>query len=225
MYPLFDVGLDDRASVPISVRRLGRRSYADACALQERAAGEVAAGAPDRLLFVEHPPVVTLGRGTGPDQLLVSPEALAARGIAVVETDRGGGATYHGPGQVVGYPIVDLRRRGLTVRRYLGALERAVRVVLVGEGMGAFLRPGLTGVWTDAGKVAAIGISVRRGVARHGFALNVDTDLSGFETIVPCGLEQPVVSMRELGWRGRVADLLSALTEALETSFAIGGTL
>ena len=219
MHPLFDVGLDDRAAAPISVRRLGRRTYADACALQEAAAREVAAGAPDRLLVVEHPPVVTLGRGARPDQLLVSPRGLARRGIAVVETDRGGGATYHGPGQIVGYPIVDLRRRRLTVRRYLGVLEDALTTALAAEGIVAYTRPGLTGVWTDGGKIAAIGIAVRSGVARHGFALNVDTDMSGFGAIVPCGLQQPVVSMRQLGWDGRAGDVLGSLVGA------IGGAL
>jgi lipoyl(octanoyl) transferase len=200
----------------LRVRRLGGRSYRDAWALQERAAAAVAAGGVDQLLFVSHPPVVTLGRGTTPDQLLAPPTELAAAGIGVLTTDRGGGATYHGPGQIVGYPLIDLRRRNLTVRSYLRAMEAALVAVLRGEEVAAFTRPGLTGVWTAAGKIAAIGISVRRGVTRHGFALNVDTDLGGFARILPCGLADPVTSMRECGWNGSRAALTAGLAAALE---------
>jgi lipoate-protein ligase B len=200
----------------LRVRRLGGRSCRDAWALQERAAAAVAAGGVDQLLFVSHPPVVTLGRGTTPDQLLAPPTELAAAGIGVLTTDRGGGATYHGPGQIVGYPLIDLRRRSLTVRSYLRAMEAALVAVLRGEGIAAFTRPGLTGVWTAAGKIAAIGISVRGGVTRHGFALNVDTDLGGFARILPCGLADPVTSMRESGWSGSIAALTAGLAAALE---------
>ena len=202
----------------LRVRRLGGRSYRDAWVLQERAAADVAAGGADQLLFVSHPPVVTLGRGTTPDQLLAPPAELAAAGIGVLTTDRGGGATYHGPGQIVGYPLIDLRRRNLTVRGYLRALEAALVVVLRGEGVAAFTRQGLTGAWTVAGKIAAIGISVRRGITRHGFALNVETDLGGFARILPCGLAEPVTSMRESGWRGSTAALTAGIVTALEAS-------
>lgn len=197
------------------VRRFGRLGYRDACLLQDRAAAEVAAGAPDRLLFVEHPPVVTVGRGADPGQLRASVPELESRGISVRETDRGGGVTYHGPGQLVGYPVVALRRRGLSVRGYLGVLEAALVEVLRGEGLEVGVRPGLTGVWNAAGKVAAIGIAVRRGISRHGFALNVDPDLGCFDLIVPCGLPEPVTSMAALGWKGSRAGLPGAIAAAL----------
>lgn len=199
MHPATDHGTGDSTAGGIVVRRLGRRGYADACALQERAARAVERGAPDELLYVEHPPTITLGRGSSPQQMLASPEDLARAGIAVVETDRGGGVTYHGPGQLIGYPIIDLRRRGIGVRDYLRALEGALIVALRVADVDAYARPGLTGVWSDAGKVAAIGVAVRRGVTRHGFALNVGTDLSAFERIVPCGLSEPVTSLARLG--------------------------
>lgn len=199
----------------LTVRRLGRRSYADARALQEAAARAVTGGGLDQLLYVEHPPVVTLGRAAAPGQLVATVAELCRRGIAVVETDRGGGATFHGPGQLVGYPIVDLRRRGLGVRAYLRALEAGLVRALRLEGVDGGVRPGLTGVWSTAGKLASIGIAVRRGISRHGFALNVDPDLSCFGLIVPCGLSEPVTAMRALGWDGEVPQLMNRLAATL----------
>lgn len=195
----------------LRVRRLGRRSFADACVLQGAAVRTVAAGGPDQLLLLEHPPVVTVGRGGGQEQLCVPEAELTRRGVALVDTDRGGGATYHGPGQVVGYPIVDLRRRGLSPRSFLRALEVALAGTLINQGLPVFLRTGLTGVWASEGKVAAIGVAVRRGIARHGFAVNVSVDLDMFDLIVPCGLTEPVTSMRALGWRGERSDLMRGL--------------
>ena len=195
----------------LRVRRLGRQSYADACVLQSAAARTVSAGGPDQLLLLEHPPVVTVGRSGGQGQLLVPAAELTRRGVALVNTDRGGGVTYHGPGQVVGYPIVDLRRRRLTPRGFLRILEVALAGALIEQGLQAFLRTGLTGVWASGGKVAAIGVAVRRGIVRHGFALNVDVDLEMFELIVPCGLTEPVTSMRAMGWRGLRSDLMRGL--------------
>jgi lipoyl(octanoyl) transferase len=199
MHPATYPGPCDRRAGALRVRRYGRCSYADGLALQQRAARAVAAGGADELLFVEHAPVITLGRGTTPDQLRATPGELAAAGIALHATDRGGGATYHGPGQIVGYPIVDLRRRGTGVRDYLRALEAALVTALRGAGVDARLRPGLTGVWAPGGKLAAIGVAVRRGITRHGFALNVTTDLAAFERIFPCGLDEPVTSLARLG--------------------------
>ncbi len=216
MYSLSDLAPDDRRHAGLQVRRLGSRSYADACALQERAVRDVVAGGPDQLLIVEHPPVITLGRGTTAGQLRRPPEALARAGVPVVQTDRGGGATYHGPGQLIGYPIVDLRRSRRTVRQFLRDLEAALVAVLRVEDIDAFVRPGLTGVWTAEGKICAIGIAVRRGITRHGFALNVRTDLSHFDHIVPCGLRQPVTSMDVLGWRGRKGSLGPKLAAELD---------
>ncbi|MGD8331086.1 MAG: lipoyl(octanoyl) transferase LipB [Acidobacteriota bacterium] len=215
MHPATDHDTGDSTAGTIIVRRLGQRGYADGCALQERAARAVAGGAPDELLYVEHPPTITLGRGASPQQMLASPSELADAGIAVVRTDRGGGATYHGPGQIIGYPIVDLRRRGLGVRAYLRALEAALATALSAVGVDAFPRPGLTGVWTRMGKVAAIGVAVRRGVTRHGFALNQAPDLSAFERIVPCGLPEPVTSLAQLGADASPATLQRAIAGAL----------
>jgi len=203
------------STAELCVRRLGRQSYADACALQSAAASAVAAGGPDQLLLLEHPSVVTVGRSGGQGQIRVSAAELKRRGVALVDTDRGGGATYHGPGQVVGYPIVDLRRRRISPRGYLRALEGALAGALIEQGLQVFLRAGLTGVWAPEGKVAAIGIAVRRGIARHGFALNVDVDLEMFDLLVPCGLTEPVTSMRAMGWRGSRCDLMRGLARHL----------
>ena len=220
MYSLSNLAPDDRRHAALQVRRLGSRSYADACALQERAARAVAAGGPDQLLIVGHPSVITLGRGTRAGQLRRSPEALARAGMPVLQTDRGGGATYHGPGQLIGYPIVDLRRSRRGVREFLRNVEAALVAVLRVEDIDAFVRPGLTGVWTAEGKICAIGIAVRRGITRHGFALNVRTDLSHFDHIVPCGLRQPVTSMDVLGWRGRMGSLGPKLAAELDLRLA-----
>jgi lipoate-protein ligase B len=216
MHPANDLSPGDSTATALLVRRLGRRSYADACALQERAAATVQRGGADELLYVEHAPVITLGRGAAPEQLLASAAELAAVGITLVETDRGGGATFHGPGQLVGYPVIDLRRRGIGVRAYLRALEGALVAVLRGADIDAFVRPGLTGAWTRRGKIVAIGVAVRRGITRHGFALNVYNDLSGFDRIVPCGLNEPVTSLQELGWTGDAESLRLGTAVALD---------
>lgn len=220
MYSLSDLAPDDRQLAILQVRRLGSRSYADACALQARAARAVAAGGPDQLLLVEHPSMITLGRGTTAGQLRDSPEALQRAGVPVLQADRGGGATYHGPGQLIGYPIVDLRRSGKTVREFLRDVEAALVAVLRDENIDAFVRSGLTGVWTAQGKIGAIGIAVRGGITRHGFALNVRTDLRHFDHIVPCGLRQPVTSMQTLGWRGRTGSVGCKLAAELELRLA-----
>lgn len=217
MYPATDRPRGDSIALRLRVRRLGVCSFDDACALQERSARSVAAGGDDELLYLEHPAIITLGRGTTQDQLLASRRRLAGAGISVVKTDRGGGATFHGRGQIVGYPIIDLRRRGIGVRSYLRALEAALIAALRSVGVGAFVRPGLTGVWTASGKLGAIGIAVRRGITRHGFALNVETDLGGFANIVPCGLHEPVTSLRKLGWEGEVAEITRGLAAELES--------
>ena len=217
MHPATDLPPCGSSGPRLRVRRFGVCSFNDALALQERSARSVAAGGDDELLYVEHPAVITLGRGTTPDQLLASRRQLAGHGIGVVETDRGGGVTFHGRGQIVGYPIVDLRRRGIGVRSYLRALEAALIAALRSVGVGAFARPGLTGVWTASGKLAAMGIAVRRGITRHGFALNVATDLEAFDKIVPCGLHEPVTSLRKLGWEGDAAQLTRRLVTELES--------
>jgi lipoyl(octanoyl) transferase len=178
----------------------GEMSYAEAFEFQRRLHAERVAGdRPDTLVLLSHPRVVTLGRGSHEENLLRTPEELAAQGYEIHETDRGGDVTYHGPGQLVGYPIVDLRPLGLGPREYLRRLEGSLIDLLATYGIDGRREEGLTGVWTDAGKVAAIGIRISRGVTMHGFALNVTTQLTDFDVIVPCGIKDRSVA--------RLADL------------------
>jgi len=187
---------------PIEIRRLGNVAYAEALALQralveDRRAGRIG----DVLLLVEHPHVLTLGvRGDGGrSHILASAETLVLRGIEVHETGRGGDITYHGPGQIVGYPIVDLQPDRCDVHRYIRDLEE-VLIRAVGElGVEATRVPGLTGVWVGREKVAAIGVRISRWVTSHGFALNVDSDVEYFNLIVPCGIaDRGVTSLERL---------------------------
>lgn len=178
------------------VSDLGRRPYREVLDLQRdlcrrRAAGELAE---DLLLLVEHEPVVTLGRGTRQGSLPIPPTELERRGVSVVEVERGGDVTYHGPGQLVGYPILDLRGHRQDLHWYLRALEDGLGVALGTLGIEAGRRPGLTGVWTAGRKIASIGVHVKQWVTFHGFALNVTTDLTGFDLIVPCGIENVVMT-------------------------------
>jgi lipoyl(octanoyl) transferase len=178
---------------------LGRLGYREAWDRQlayverlKRGAGE------DRLLFVEHPHVVTLGRNARIENVLASPERLMQLGIELHETDRGGDVTYHGPGQIVGYPLLDLTKWKRDVAAYLRALEEVLILVLADYGLRGERSPGATGVWVGDAKVAAIGVHLSRWITSHGFALNVTTDLSYFSHIVPCGLSRPVTSMERL---------------------------
>ena len=164
----------------------GRVAYEDGVALQERLrdrrqAGEIA----DALLLLEHDPVYTKGRRTAPGDLPMGEEWYRRRGIAVAESDRGGRVTYHGPGQLVGYPIMQV----VDVLEYVRTMERALIAALADEGVGAEVRDGLTGVWVGDGKIGSIGVHVSRGVTTHGFAVNVDNDLEPFAWVVPCGIE------------------------------------
>jgi len=153
--------------------------------------------APDTLLLVEHPHVLTLGRRAKPEAILASAEELAARGVTVHETNRGGKMTYHGLGQVVGYPVINLSPDREDVHKYVRDLEEALMRAMGDFGIDAFRIHGLTGVHTPRGKIAAIGVHIARWVTTHGFALNVNTDLSYFNLIVACEGE-PVTSMKEL---------------------------
>jgi lipoyl(octanoyl) transferase len=153
----------------------------------------------DQLLIVEHPHTITMGRNGKREHLLAGAEVLERAGIAFHETDRGGDVTYHGPGQIVGYPILDLREWKRDVSAYVRAIEQVIIDAVGDFGVRAGRIPGLTGVWVDEKKIAAIGVHLSRWVTSHGFALNVDTDLSYFQYIVPCGLTRPVTSMADLG--------------------------
>ena len=185
---------------PFEVRDLGRLGWAEAYQIQQTLVEDRKAGrVPDQLLFVEHPHVITLGRNAHLTNILASPEMLSRAGVEVHETNRGGDVTYHGPGQVVGYPIVDLREWKRDVRAYVCALTKAISGTLAEHGIQAGPDPEAIGVWVDGKKIAAIGVHISRWVTSHGFALNVDTDLSYYRHIVPCGLTKPVTSMKDLG--------------------------
>ncbi len=179
----------------LAVRRLGRVGYEDAVALQQQLVEERRAGAiGDTLLLLEHPPVITLGVKTrrGPSHIVASPAELEAAGVAVHETGRGGDVTYHGPGQLVGYPILDLRPDRCDVHRYVRDLEEALIIAVRELGVTAGRVAGLTGVWVGSAgheeKLAAIGVRISRWITSHGFALNVATDSRHFDLIVPCGI-------------------------------------
>ncbi len=186
----------------LAVRDAGRVRYADALVLQQELVDRRKRGeGVDTLLFVEHPHVVTMGRNGSEENVLASAEILARTGIDYFETNRGGDVTYHGPGQLVGYPILDLREWMRDVHAYFQGVEQALMDALAVFGICAERIPerGYEGVWVKGEKIAAIGIHISRWITSHGFALNVDTDLSYFQYIVPCGLTKPVTSLRKLG--------------------------
>jgi lipoyl(octanoyl) transferase len=180
------------------IRRLGNLEYGAALDIQKETELAVRGGGqPDTLLLVEHPHVLTLGRRATPTALLASPAELEKRGVAVFETNRGGKVTYHGAGQLVGYPIVNLSPDREDVHRYVRDLEEVIIEVLADFQIASFPIKGLTGVHADGGKIAAIGVHIARWVTTHGFALNVNTDLDFFNLILPCEGE-PVTSMKEI---------------------------
>ena len=189
----------------VEVRRLGLVPYDGALALQRALVGERQRGlVNDLLLLVEHPHVLTLGvRGDGGrGHLLASPDELANRGIAIHETGRGGDITYHGPGQIVGYPIVDLKPDRCDVHRYVRDLEEVLIRTAGDYGITAHRVDGLTGAWVGREKLAAIGVRLARWVTSHGFALNVSTNLDYFDLIVPCGIaDRGVTSLERLSGR------------------------
>ena len=195
--------------------------YATAWRWQEETAAAVRAGAAEALILLQHPPVYTLGRRPSYEHLLLSADELRRRGAGVVESDRGGDVTFHGPGQLVAYPILHLRRRGLGAVDYVRALEETVIRALDAFGLRGDRVRGRPGVWVAGAKVAAVGVRVRGGVATHGLALNVDADLSWFDAIVPCGLAGArVTSMaRLLGRRVSFAAVEEAVIDAFEAVF------
>lgn len=198
------------------VQHLGVLEYAAALEIQHQVHAEVAQGGEAVLLLVEHPPVLTVGRKAGAAaHILAQPEYLANMGIAVHATERGGDVTYHGYGQVVGYPIFPVWKQP---RDFLRKLEQVIIDTIASYGLSAYPSPGYAGVWVDQAKIAALGVAIRRNVALHGFALNVNTNLSHFDLIVPCGLSEIQVTS--------LAQLLAApqdmqqVTDRLIASFA-----
>jgi lipoyl(octanoyl) transferase len=205
----------------LDVRRLGRVAYADGLALQARLVAQRQAGeVPDTLLLLEHDPVFTLGRNARAENVLFPAEALRQRGFEVFETGRGGDVTYHGPGQVVGYPILDLSDRR-DVHRYVRDLEEVMIRTCAGYGLAASRVEGLTGCWLGQDKIGAIGVRIARWVTSHGFAFNVDADLTPFQLIVPCGIRgRGVTSLaRALGRPVPLDEVMDSLAGHLAAVF------
>jgi len=208
------------AAAACELRDLGSMRYAEAFALQQhlverRKRGEI----PDQLLIVEHPHVITMGRTAHDENLLCAPELLDRAGIEFHRTDRGGDVTYHGPGQIVGYPIFDLREWKRDVVAYVRALEQVLIDALAEFGIAGGREAGCTGVWTGQGKIAAIGVHISRWVTSHGFALNRDTDLNYFRYIIPCGLTKPVTSMQALGCQADRDQVVAAIARSFARVF------
>ncbi len=204
----------------LEIQDLGQVRYAEALAIQKDLVERRKHGViPDQLLFVEHPHVITQGRNGRAENLLASEDALRSAGIEFYATNRGGDITYHGPGQIVGYPILDLREWKRDVVAYVRAIEQAIIDALAEFSIGAGPVPGCTGVWVDGKKVAAIGVHISRWVTYHGFALNHTTDLRYFQYIVPCGLTKPVTSMQDLGSDSSREQVLAALSRSFARQF------
>ena len=201
-------------------RDLGRMRWAEAYALQQelseqRKRQEI----PDQLLLVEHPHVVTMGRNGHMENLMAGEEILARTGIDFHHTNRGGDVTYHGPGQLVGYPILDLNDWKRDVHAYVRAVEDVIIQTIGQFGLQGGRVEGATGVWVDGAKICAIGVHISRWVTSHGFALNVETDLQYFQYIIPCGLTLPVTSMRALGVSASMAEVKLALRQQFAKVF------
>ncbi len=209
---------------PLHVRRLGVVAYSEALELQkslveQRKADEI----PDQLIFLEHPPVITLGVRSRNERshVLETPAGLAAQGVELFETGRGGDVTYHGPGQLVGYPILDLKPDRCDVHRYVRDLEETLIRAVATFGVTAGRSPGLSGAWVGEDKLAAIGVRIARWVTSHGFALNVTTNLQHFSLIVPCGISgKGVTSLEKLMGRPvAMADVQAAVAQAFAAVF------
>jgi len=215
----------------LAVVHLGRMSYTRALEIQKRAVDKVLAtrrSEPPRewLLLVEHdPPVITVGRGAGDGHVTVSRERLAQLGVELHETSRGGDVTWHGPGQLVAYPILDLMRHGRDVHGYLRRLERTVIDLLAEYDLTGSRDSQYTGVWVGREKICAIGVAITRWVTYHGLALNVSADLSGFSLIVPCGIrDRGVTSLEKLLGRSVAMDAVAEqLTDTIVREFGFAG--
>jgi lipoyl(octanoyl) transferase len=214
------------------VQRLGRVAYARGLEIQERLVAERQAGLlPDQLLLLEHDPVFTLGRNARHENVLLSAEALRERGFSVFETGRGGDVTYHGPGQLVAYPVLDLSPDRRDVRRYVRDLEEVMIRTCADYGVEAGRIPGLTGTWVGRDKIGAIGVRISRWVTSHGLALNVNTDLAPFDLIVPCGIRDRGLTSLErlLGHPVALEEVMSGLARhfaaVFERALAVARTI
>jgi lipoyl(octanoyl) transferase len=217
--------MPDEGERLLEVRVLGSVPYGQGLTLQEelvrrRRAGEI----PDQLLLLEHPHVFTLGSSSQEEHLLLSPPEREARGIELFDVGRGGDVTYHGPGQLVGYPILDLKPNRKDLHRYLRDLEETLILALGSFGISSGREAGLTGVWVPQGKLAAIGVRVSSGwITSHGFALNVDPDLSYFSSIIPCGIKDRSVTSiaRLIGRPVGLQELIPAVIRGFEETFRL----
>jgi lipoyl(octanoyl) transferase len=202
------------------LRDLGRMGYAEAFELQrELVAGVKRGDIAEQLLFVEHPHVITMGRNGHMENVLANGDVLRRAAVEFHQTDRGGDVTYHGPGQIVAYPIFDLREWKRDVVAYVRSLEQVMIDALAQFGINAGRSAGATGVWVGGAKIAAIGVHISRWITSHGFALNHTTDLTYFQYIVPCGLTRPVTSVEAVGVHVPRADLQAALTRQFSAHF------
>jgi lipoyl(octanoyl) transferase len=210
-------------AIALEVRDLGLIPYAEALAIQADLVGRRRTGdIPDQLLLLQHPHVITLGTASSRSHILADESRRRALGIDLVDAGRGGDVTYHGPGQLVGYPILDLKPDRKDVHQYLRDLEAVLVQTLDEMGIRGEPVPDLTGVWVDGRKIAAIGVRISSGwITSHGFALNVSNDLSFFETIVPCGIQDVSVTSvaKELGQLFTVPDILGMVSEAFSEIF------
>jgi len=216
--------LNRRSARELEIRRLGMVSYRDALELQKQLVEDrKAERIPDQLLLIQHPPVITLGVKTHGSRtnIVASASTLEREGVEVFETGRGGDVTYHGPGQLVGYPIIDLKPDRCDVHRYVRELEEVMIHVAASFGVTATRIPGLTGAWVGTNKLAAIGVRISRWVTSHGFALNVTTNLGHFDLIVPCGIRDHGVTSLEsvLGKSLGMAEVEDASIQGFERVF------
>ncbi|MFB1002941.1 MAG: lipoyl(octanoyl) transferase LipB [Bacteroidia bacterium] len=207
------------------IKNIGLTPYSEALAIQQEVHEGILDGAEDTLILCEHPHVYTFGKSADRNNLLINPDFLKSIEAEVFETDRGGDITYHGPGQLVGYPIMHLRKHGIGVKKYVDTLETSIINALARFNIAAYQLDGLTGIWVGKEnetkrKIGAIGIRVRNGISMHGFALNVTTDLSYFEHIVPCGINDKAVTSiyQEIG-KGTVAAFATAFQESFNTEW------
>ncbi len=209
----------------LKVKNIGHKSYSQALAIQQEVHAQVLAGGEDTLILCEHPHVYTFGKSADRNNLLISPEFLKRIHAEVHETERGGDITYHGPGQLVGYPILNLRKHGVGVKKYVETLELSIINALATFNITAYQIDGLTGIWVGQEgdikrKIGAIGIRVRNGVSMHGFALNVTTDLSYFNHIVPCGIaDKEVTSIHQEINTGTVQEFAQAFQNTFRTEW------
>ena len=206
------------------IEDLGRRPYGEVLDLQRGMAAERIAGTrPDTLILVEHDPVVTLGRSTKQGHLLADAQLLAARGVELFEIERGGDVTFHGPGQLVGYPIIDLSQHRQDLHWYLRQLEQVLIAALATYGIEGRRQEKFTGVWVGDRKIASIGVHARSWVTWHGFALNVSTDLSYFDLMVPCGIADVAMTsiVKESGVDVPVSDVSKRVVDSFADLFGL----